>query len=322
MKYAHAVVRVVRNLSGAWNVWLVVFTMAAVALAGCTGGDGDASGVPNDVSGPADVTDDTGGIQGLVLSDEGLPVAGAQVALGTDGDATTTDEQGRFTFSGVAPGSYQLFVQKLGFQTIGRSISVQAGDVTEVEVTVSAIQVAEPYHLTLNQEGLFGCGLSWRPAVVYSGVAICGVVGGDVDDFLLEFHLEGPMDGWEEASGVFETEWQSNQAAGRGLSVNWEKLGCSNVGDSRFVRTQGHNPHHGYVEGDHIESVRDDGCSSSNCDGDDECNIQSRVFSFPDTLGESAPADVGITIQQRYTNFMTAFFYEPGDVGFTALADA
>lgn len=300
----------------------MVLTMVGVALAGCTGGD-DVAGPAGEVSGPAGVTDDTGGVQGLVLSEEGLPIAGAQVALGADGALTTTGEQGVFNFGQVAPGSYQLFVQKLGFETVGRSISVEAGEVTEVEVTLAAIMVAEPFHLTLVKEGLFGCGVSWRPAVVYSGVAVCGVVAGtDFDSFLLEFYLEGPMDGWELGNGVFETEWESNQAAGRGLSVNWEKLGCSNVGDSRFVRTQGHNPHHGYVNGSHIEDVRDDGCSSSNCDADDHCNIQSRVFSFPDTLGGSAPADLGITIQQRYTNVMTAFFYEPAEPTFTALADA
>lgn len=59
-----------------------------------------------------------GRVEGIVLSDERLPVSGAQVVLVPNPDrrwrndlykTTTTDQFGRFTLTGLAPGEYKLF---------------------------------------------------------------------------------------------------------------------------------------------------------------------------------------------------------------------
>lgn len=301
--------------------------IVTTSIGGCLGGDDADTSANADPSvlapaTPAEVDENTGGIEGQVLDDAGLPVVKASVGILALNLQTATDESGEFSFSKVEPGLHAIAVQKIGFEAAVRNVDVQKGDVTEVQLTLTATFVPQPYTWVRDQSGLFGCGTSWRPGVVYSGVAVCGVLSfaGEsteaYDKFLLVWEMEEATAQWTGA--VFEMFWTSNQVAGQGLSMNWEVEGCSNVGDQRFASGGGNNPIKLVADAEKVsqtvENAKADksasGCvdpPSSKCN-DEGCTVQSRVFSEPDTLGEGSPADIGLTFQQQFDQYWTSFF--------------
>lgn len=296
------------------------------ALSGCVA-EGTPAAIAAPEAKPAEFDETNGGIEGLVHDDNFLPVHNAIVALGDLPEIqATTDEAGRFSLSHVPAGQHPLYASALGYNSAGKSIEVASGVVTQVDIILVLIPIETPFYEIKTQSGLFGCGMSWRPAVVYSGVAVCGALEevGDPtnsDDFLLVWETTGPVEAWSAA--VFETMWTSNQAFGSGLSVNWEKNGCPNVGDARFVRTAGHNPLRARLAGeefaDKMDNVTDNNCSDE-CTFE-ACKVMTRVFSLPDTLGASAPADVGFTFQQVFHQYLTEFYFEDGPEQFSAVVD-
>ena len=103
----------------------------------------------------------TGSVSGTVLDPSGNPLSGAQVKLRRDGQSeeldAVSDDGGRFTFAGVAPGSFQLSTTYSGFTTQSFSGSLHAGEdcvvpqitlaispeVTAVSVKLTQVEVAE-----------------------------------------------------------------------------------------------------------------------------------------------------------------------------------
>lgn len=83
-------------------------------------------------------------VRGVVRTDDGRPVKGAEVRLG-DSARTLTGESGTFRFSGVPPGEHTLRVDYLGFETERRRIRVATDESRRVSVTLNrdVIEVAE-----------------------------------------------------------------------------------------------------------------------------------------------------------------------------------
>lgn len=90
----------------------------------------------------------TGSISGRVLSDEGLPVAGANLSLGIvtsapqSGRSTTTDAEGNFVFRDLAPRSYRLFASAPGYVTDFDSTSsnyYRIGDTVTLNLTKGGV---------------------------------------------------------------------------------------------------------------------------------------------------------------------------------------
>ena len=235
-----------------------------------------------------------------------------------------SDASGHYSLSKVPPGTNVLYAQKLGYEAFGRSVDVVAGEVMQVDVILIATEIAEGWKNILKQVGLLGCGLSWRPAVVYSGVSACGAVTWEYDRFLIVWKLTGKVPEWKGV--VFEAEWRSTQAAGAGLSINWEANGCANVGSARFARTAGHSPVRAHLDPiqleDRLKNVTNGTCGQNACSSTTKkCELYSRSFSYPDTLGTSSPADIGFTFQQRHDLYIAEFYNEPAPIDYTSLAD-
>lgn len=128
---------------------LVLIVLAELVLAGCTAGtdaSGQAIGRPD-----AQFDASTGAILGLVLTQDELPIPGAQVGIigpGTEATVITT-ETGEFVFSRLSPGTYTLTAVALGYSSGQSSVTVAAGEVTEgVLVTLEQAASIEPYSLT------------------------------------------------------------------------------------------------------------------------------------------------------------------------------
>src|SRR5688500_7811122 len=102
--------------------------LVGLLFSGCVGSDGKE-------------TSATGAIAGLITDDQIQPLAGAEVALLEKPETTTkTDVTGRFTLSNIEPGSFKLAIQMLGYESIARGISVEAGAVTEVQIALNPIE--------------------------------------------------------------------------------------------------------------------------------------------------------------------------------------
>ena len=80
---------------------------------------------------------------GHVLDPQGAPVSGAKVAILNAGGSmigdATSDAQGAFVFSSVAPGQYQLIAEAPSFLTVISSVSVGAGQPTNTDVQFQQI---------------------------------------------------------------------------------------------------------------------------------------------------------------------------------------
>lgn len=140
--------------------------MVSMVLAGCASG-GDVAPVDDGPDGPT-VTEDTGAIDGIVLSEDLLPIKGATVALKSNlSDTRTTGADGKFSFSNVPPGEDFVLVSKLGFADSQQRVEIVAGEVTTIEFRLPA-QVAEgvPYRITFGPiPGRFFCGFSVEGAL-------------------------------------------------------------------------------------------------------------------------------------------------------------
>lgn len=139
--------------------------LLAQAAAGCVeSGASDAGGArPNEApvaSGPASYDDETGGIDGLVTNAELVPLEGAVVGLlETPESEVATDASGRFSISRIAPGDYQLAVQKLGYESVGKKVSVVQGQIVQVQIALPELPVSGPYPELIIHKGIIRNGI-------------------------------------------------------------------------------------------------------------------------------------------------------------------
>lgn len=306
----------------------ILLLCTSLLLAACIGGEG---GTPAATNASADFDESTGAIEAFVHDDSLTPLSGAEVGLLDAPEfRATTDAEGRAALSHVPPGEHQLAAQKIGYGTTVKRVTVNAGEVTGTELTLLPAAATQPYKLVKDQRGLFGCGASWRPAVAVSGIAACGVLSlllnlTQYDKFLLTWNLTGNVSEWDGAA--FEMTWKTTQAFGRGLTMIWETNECSNVRNSTFARDSGASPLQVVLNSTRLHDALDNNTNDSDCEDKANCNektctLQSRVFSQPDTLGANSPADVGITVQQSYTQYLTEFYNQEPEPGYTAIKDA
>ncbi|MGA8147743.1 MAG: TonB-dependent receptor [Gallionellaceae bacterium] len=86
------------------------------------------------------------GIQGLVRDALGRPIAGANITLkavtGEVVGQASSDAQGNFSFSAVAPGTYAVLSDKTGYETGSSIVTLSAGEASTT-ITLAASQALE-----------------------------------------------------------------------------------------------------------------------------------------------------------------------------------
>jgi hypothetical protein len=324
---------------------LMALAFIMMAAAGCVGAD-EPQQTDSDAAGPAGFGDETGAVSGTILDDQGLPVSGAEVALikGADQKTTVTDEAGSFSFSNVAPGAYQLFVQKLGFDSVGKNVDVTLGNVAQVEITIIPVAIQEPHPNTQILDGNVQCSVRAYPGAPltgvvapgwYTGVAVCSAVPLPAlpeDKFLLEWSVNE-----ENAQELLlEMTWESTQSTGRSLGVVVEYDGHINDGTETFGSLSGFSPLIVYAHEGKMQSVYESNGETSCMET--KCNLVTRVFAEANTTELDWPTepptvpvfgqmhdrllDVGLVVDQRFTQYLTTFHFQGKPEGFTAVQDA
>ena len=76
---------------------------------------------------PASAQNQSGSISGTLMDSAGAVLRGAQVSIPSKGMIVSTDEQGRFFFSGLQPGDYAISVSYIGFQESDENRHRQSG---------------------------------------------------------------------------------------------------------------------------------------------------------------------------------------------------
>ncbi len=77
-----------------------------------------------------------GSISGHVTDVNHDGLVGARVELQPNGYAVTTDAQGAFTISDLAPGKYTLTVSYVGFKTFSKDVTIDSADVTNADAAL------------------------------------------------------------------------------------------------------------------------------------------------------------------------------------------
>src|SRR6185437_10876298 len=75
-----------------------------------------------------------GSISGTLMDPAGSVLKGAQVSISANGMIVSTDQQGRFFFSGLEPGDYTISVSYIGFQKLTKTVTVSPGTSTTVSL--------------------------------------------------------------------------------------------------------------------------------------------------------------------------------------------
>jgi hypothetical protein len=278
-----------------------------MAMAGCVQGDDAGAQSTDGLDDVEPPSADEGQIKGSVVDDALAPVAGATVAiLDLKPEVlTTTDEAGAFVLAKLAPGKYNLAVQKLGYESTAKVVSVAAGEVAEVQISLTPVPVYdEPYHQLLIGEGYFACG-------AYLIVTTWGNLHGCVwDDHKPRYNFEAPQDG---LFGIMqELEWERNTGVTAEELVLYMqyKAVCDPFCDAEktYTSEQGPSPIRLYTD-DFEEEAKDFA----------EDPIPLSSVTFPGGRGpDPGDADPGtgpvVVFQQRMTHYITLFYWQHGDL--------
>lgn len=271
-----------------------------------------------------------GAVEGTAYDASLSPLEGVQVGIIELARTTSTDASGYFSLPNVPPGRYQLAAQKIGYASAGRFVEVISGETATEKLELSLIPIVEPYSVVQIQRGNFGCGFAYRPNVGgIVGASICGAVSvyaniSSVDQFLLFWDLAGPYEEWQ--GNAYEMEWQSTQVLGGGLWARWETNNCWGSLESQWASVRGKSPLREVYGAALLAEKKDNNtgssCASASDCGPEACKLGSRVFPHTETLGSSAPADVGVAFQQPFTQYWTQFYNEEPPIEYSAMPDS
>ena len=210
-------------------VWTL---LVAAALAGCA-----EEAAPVEEEGfedvDLDVTESTGAIRGVVVNEAIEPVLDATIAIsGMAAATTTTDEQGRFTFSALEPGTYFLEVSHPLHTGVQQSVDVVAGveQPPIVKVQIQRLYSGDPYLVTVQNDGFFTCSQAGTIVWGYTSspchsigwgtnIDLCDDYGACLDQKRV-FHAEVDA-GWQ--TMVYEMEWEptaQGTSQRKGMSVS------------------------------------------------------------------------------------------------------
>lgn len=217
------------------RVQLLVGTLVVAMMAGCAGSSDPG---PNVIDDGEDGTG-TAAIQGQVTNDEGLPIAGVQVATLPLERTVVTGEAGEFKLENLAAGTYQVFASKLGYESNARSVSVQEDETVTLDITLVVIAVDEVYHESIGPyNGHVACAYAVTPyaypSCPASGTVWEEVFGEQTNTFVFEASQDnvwavlGEMR-WTQSVYATSEEFSMILTYDGGYGSNWW---CQGVGSS------------------------------------------------------------------------------------------
>lgn len=319
------------------KAWIVLAALLALTAAGCLGDEEDPE---DDLQKTATVTEDAGGIEGIVTNAAVEAVPRAQVSLVERGLLEETAADGSFAFSEVPPGEHTVRIDKDGYLSAEQTVRVDAGRVESLDIVLAEEPDQTPYQHTVDMEGFIECGLGWRqeaasigePLLEDSALAACAVpnlyLPGNAtnDRFLHTFELDPPL-----TEVVYELEWESSgtDATTPALRSILELEGFINNEHARIMDVRGSSPLRVELTPDDWTSLEGNitqQCEEAEDSAEDWCSLNprsegwvmvQRVFATGDCF--DAPASTCVVFQQPFTHYVTAFYHQNAPSGYSVL---
>jgi hypothetical protein len=242
------------------------------------------------------VTDTTGAIRGIVVSEAIVPIPDVLVQL-VDGRNQTTDAEGAFVFNGLEPGDYFVTATKAGYITQQQSATVVAGDklppITKILLPVSTED--RPFTELYQWSGFLQCG-AWAFVVTTNPCAFTG--SDNVHDF--PWSADRIPDFFQ-AEAIF---------TGTQPTGNWLDF---SVNDPNGLNTScfGVNSESPAILNNTQDAIID-------CEGDKATKITLKIF--PGAT-EGTPPTPTILANQQYDIYVQYFFGFVPRAGYTLAAD-
>ncbi|MBI2076889.1 MAG: carboxypeptidase regulatory-like domain-containing protein, partial [Euryarchaeota archaeon] len=172
---------------------VVVTILSLALLSGCV--DSGGSEATDEAAGGASATADAGQnvdpgaevgtLGGAVVDDELRPVSGVTVAIREPAVSALTDDAGRYSILNLPVGVYDVFADRLGYESRAAKVTIEAGKATNHDFTLVPLALDEAFidywHRTLiydcllfaNPAWVSAC--SWPYTAVYEGAHNNGV---------------------------------------------------------------------------------------------------------------------------------------------------
>lgn len=327
---------------------LALLLLAAPLLAGCLGFGGDDAGDATVQKQQADVSSNTGGIQGVVTDTAVQPIEGANVTLIEADKTTQTASDGSYAFSNLQPGTYTVSVKAAGFISTQNETQVSAGQATNVDFLLTHLESDEAYTQTIEFNAFFECGVGvgWNVSqapeppgpvdprtfgVTWATCATLNLQGNTTnDDFLETVDLEAPIH-----TLVWEATWDTsgNQLADH-LWFTADIDGFANLtgGNATVAEdTSADSPWLTRVNKTHFDGMStffQNRCESGSDDGDRYCGYNFRdngwpvvVRTFTATDCAPAPASACAPVQVEVNHVWSAFYNAPAPEDYSVYQD-
>lgn len=321
------------------RVGMAIAAVMMVTLAGCLG-DGTGAEEPaapdEDSLPPTDAGLGVGTVEGVVLDEEALPVAAADVIVDGHGISTKTDDAGAFRFEEVPAGEQDVRVLKEGYEPVRLPVDVPAGGTVGVEVRLVILPVYAAHNQTRIFEGHYDCA---HEVPIWTGdcMILYESIMNESDPYTSEtmrflFEVE-PR--WE--TFVMELVWEgsaNNQLEGMRFYLE-HVTDMATDHSVKVGRADGaENPLRFTVQRDepHPRADIDEETGEPATFPLNGSTAQVRVFPHGRLYDESCMVGqivfnactlgVGVGVDMKFTVYATVFYNEPAPDGFTAVPGA
>lgn len=312
---------------------LIVAALVAGVLGGCLAPSGPSADDATESVEPR--LEGNAVLEGWVLSEDELPLPGANVTIPDLGVAASSDEAGWFELANLAPGSWTVFAELAGFEADEQVVELAQDARTRVDLRLLPLPSTGSFNRTLIFQGHYDCA---HEIPIWTGdcMILYEAATNQSDPYTNEtYHFRLPVEaGWE--SVLLELVWQggaNNQLEGMRLYL--ENGNGTDVGHSYKVgRADGdENPLRVLVNRTEPHPRADvyPGTQTKAFIPDEGEVAQIRVFPrgrLADEMSQFCDGDGrcflgwGAGIGIDFTVYATVFYHARAPAGFTALPDA
>lgn len=320
---------------------VVLVLLVPLLVAGCIG-IGDEDDTQPERQEHAVVTDDTGGLEGIVTNAAVEAIQDAEILLVETGDRTTTAGDGSYAISEITPGTHTIHITKEGYQPHEDTVEITQGDVTLVDIVLTEERSTDAYTQTLDMTGFFECGFaagydaSAAPAPLnMSGglissptcATINALTGNATNDrFDHYYQLDPPI-----RSMIVETDWDPGVGSlsdSLWVDVVPQNFHCGNITmcEFSFLDHWGESPLRGEVNHERFQHVQE--TFYDRCDEGEDAYCSYEFFEdgwdlwirvYPRWECQPAGPQACALLQQEFTHYVTAFYHEPAPEGYSVL---
>lgn len=268
--------------------------LAALLLAGCSGGNGKDDGKVPDANAPGALPL----LHGYVFDPTLKPLEGATVKVLDTNSSGATDPQGFFGFDGLPTERFLVVVAtKDGFVPQSKQVTLSPDGPTRLNFTLQPVPVQVPYMQTAKQDLLVEC----QVGTVVNGenrTTDCSTGASNVDHWDIAV---GP----DLAGAVVEVFWEPSTAAAASIGARLETLELGQL-----------NLNLGEVVGGSPLRLQVPQVTANRYYASGGL-MRLTVFAAPDTDATESTAGATVLVQQPLTAYASLFYIAPPDPSYT-----